>query len=403
MAKVLILLGGGEAVVETMDWVKRRIPDVLPVIVRYGDANLTVRDECIYVTSGNEVEQILEVYEREEIGGVVNRFDSYIPLWGRLVDAFGVEGSSLEAVMKFKNKMTLHELMVREGLGGYRPKTQVVDLDWLKDMEAKKMELPIVVKPYMGAKSRGVFLIHDEIEWGEAVERLERHFRSDKLQRSGAKEELVLLEEYVSGEQVTCMASVDGEGEVRLVGCSKVLTGRDVGQKHQQLVYRTTPAKNLGDLPDKMEELLQRLVSASGLKSTFIFPDFIWSEGRLILIEVNVRIGGYRTEMYKRAYGVDLVGTSVNLALGKEVDLRRYDSKSCTAVEWWSDRSGTIRELPEIEDARISGLKVNFGVGDVYAAPPVGDVPLARFYVMDEVDSLRAAKELVGKLRVGID
>jgi biotin carboxylase len=111
-------------------------------------------------------------------------------------------------------------------------------------------------------------------------------------------------------------------------------------------------------------------------------------------MEVNVRIGGFRSELLQYAYGVDLDALALRLALGEEVRFRPVTNGSATAVEVWEETSGVINRLELPEDERMTDVKVYFKAGENYVAPPEAQKPLAQFYVVSEEGSLGVAQAL---------
>jgi biotin carboxylase len=357
-------------------------------------------DQYIKMQRDREVEAISD-RTGGEVRGVVNRFDTLIPLHGKLVDAFSVPGPSYEAVMQCKNKAAFDRLMRKEGLGRYRPNTQELTLSAVGEY-LRMVELPRVVKPFIGSKSRGVRIIRHLSDWEAAEAYLRGHFRT--VERHGIMvQPKVLVEELVTGEMITAVTKVDHTGGVEILTFERVLTGKDVGQQHQQLVYRTVPAMPDGRVKQAIETILTGIVAGAGLTSTFLHPEFLVEGVEVKVMEVNVRIGGFRRELLTYAYGVDLDELAVRLALGEAIAYEPKRDGSCTAVEVWEETSGVIERLELPEDERMKGVKVYFEKGDEYVAPPAAQKPLARYYVVSEGGSLEVAQKLRAQVNVEIE
>lgn len=145
-------------------------------------------------------------------------------------------------------------------------------------------------------------------------------------------------------------------------------------------------------------------MTVSDLKSTFIFPEFfITKDNRIILIELNVRLGGFRSELYKYAYGLDLRLMAIKLALGQSIDLNKSKAKSSTAVEVWSNQSGTIKKLIVPDHPQMHYKKTFFNQSDYYQAAPIGDKPLAKFYIVSQSNSLSLAEKLKSLTKIIIE
>ena len=401
MKKYFLVLGNGSAAKKISKLIFRNYSGYIPLRLTYSN-RLRNEKYLLEIKKDKEIDGIKEFVGIVGVVGVVNRFDSYIPLYGKIVDEFGLFGPSFESVMYFKDKSRMHELMERNDLEKYRPKTKIVDFENLEKVLGE-IKFPIVAKPFMGAKSRGVFVVRGKEDFFRVLKRMSRHFMSKKIRRVMKNENKVMIEEYIKGVQFTFTGFVDDEGNLHKVGYERIYVGVDVGQKHQQLVYRTTDTSISNGVLQEAYILLNKLVEISGLKSTFIFPDFILTEDkRLILIELNVRIGGFRDEMYQYSSGVDLNEMAIKLALNKKVLVNKRFQKSCTAVEVWTEKTGIIRKFDFPSTIQVRNYKQYFSVGDKYIAPPIGDLPLAKFFVVEEKDSIEKARKLVKKIKLEI-
>jgi biotin carboxylase len=401
MKKFFLLLGKGPAIRSSNDVLEKNYPDLFPVGVFYSEEK-SQKGRSLIIKEGSEVEKIGKYIGENQVVGVVNRLDSYILLWAKIVDEFGLHGSSFESVMWFKDKSRMHDLMVKNGLSLYRPESKEVDFVNSKEyLENEK--LPVVIKPIMGSKSRGVLVLRDRNELSRYMNRIKYHFDSEKVRRSLNAKEKVLIEEYVEGKQFTFTGFVDESGDVHKIGFERVYRGVDVGQNHQQLVYRTTDIDIDEEVLEEAYKLINKLVKIAGLKSTFVFPDYILSKkGKLILVELNVRAGGFRAEMYKYANGIDFDKIAVQLALGEEIGWEKKFNGSCTAVELWADKSGKINKFDFNIRDKVEGFKQYFSVGDEYISPPDGDKPLVSFFVVGD-NSLNKSKELISGCSIEIN
>jgi biotin carboxylase len=213
----------------------------------------------------------------------------------------------------------------------------------------------------------------------------------------------VLVEEYIDGRQIAPVSYVDKKGKLHIVAGVDVLRGPDVGQKHIQNVYRTTPSTMSDKQIQKVHTVLQLLVDRTGLKSTFLDPELYWVGNRLYVIEVNVRLGGFRSILLKQAYGIDLDELVVRLAMGEDLSIRFKQRKSCTATEVWDDRTGIIKSFVMPDGYDYVNLTYKSAQGDGYLAPPKGNVPLSYFYIVDTKNSLAVAKKIRAEVDLEID
>ncbi len=394
MKKFILVLGFGRSVKRLFDVIEREFSEHTPVYCTYGKRlEFFEKNAFCFLKNGEEETRIRTVVDgKGKVVGVVNLTDSYIDLHGKLVDIFKVPGPSFSAVSLVKNKAKLFRLMVENGLADFHPKSVVIELNEVEH-EIERFGYPCVLKPVVGSKSRGVFVIRSSNGLQRALKRLNKHFSQITIRRN-LEAKNVLLQEYVTGQQVAPVSYVDAEGELRIIAEVDVLCGTDVGQQHMQCVYRTTPSVLDKAMMQQIQQLLQQIVKAAGLRSTLLDPELMISGRGLKLMEINARLGGYRTELFKPAYGIDLEKMVVQLALGEELDIDLKKKESCTAVEVWEEKSGRLLEFSFPNQDQVYHYEQLIQKGEEYLVPPEGDVPIASFYVLAQSDSLKKAQEI---------
>lgn len=403
----ILILGSGKYFKQILEMLSVIYPTVTIVQISYSGKRQEVpASRYCPIVLGSEIQKVDEFVKtgNYRVIAIYNRSDTYIQLHGQLVDHFHVPGPSEKSVNFFRQKNKMHQLMTDNDLGEFRPQTEIRHFSRISESFLQKLSYPVVVKPMIGAKSRGVFLLNRLEDFGNVKAALQKHFLNEQAVQLADTSDIVLFEEYVRGKQVTLTAYIDEKGKLHSISSVDVTTARDVGLPHMQLIYRTTPSKYPEYIRQKMEFVLQQLASASGLRSTFLHPDFIVSGNRVILIELNCRIGGFRYEMTKYAYHLDINKMAIQLAMGDDIDDQLVKVKSCTACEVWEEKSGQIQQFSIPKSKYIVDASQRLFPGDLYRQPPDGNVPLGRFFVVSENDdSLKLAKKLRKQVKVKIE
>jgi phosphoribosylamine-glycine ligase len=239
--KLALILGSNDEVLWYYQRIIKNFPNLTPIQVSYGrKLNKIPQQNYLLLAEGKEIKSIENFVKDSPVALVVNRIDSYIPLHGKTVDHFKLPGPSFDSVMQFKNKAKMHSLMEKNNLSEFRPQTKSVDFKVLKSY-LKTQKFPIVIKPIIGSKSRGVFIVKNRENINQAMARLASHFKQRSLFHAVSQKEQVLVEEFIKGRQVTCIGSVNKEGKLEIVAHSDVFTGQHLNEGHTQLVFRTTP------------------------------------------------------------------------------------------------------------------------------------------------------------------
>lgn len=330
--------------------------------------------------------------------GVINRKDYYETLHGQLVDHFQVPGPSFHSVDQVSNKANLHELMEGLNLQLFRPRTITCQLSEVTQL-LKSVQFPVIIKPFAGTHSRGVHKLESINDFDQVYPHLYNHFKNEMVvDKLDNEDTTVLIEEYLSGKMVIHICYVDKRSKVHFISLLKVVSARDIGQDHYQLIFRTTPSNSPEPVQQKMKFILQKIAKATRLKETFLDPEFFVHKGHVYLIEINVRMGGFRQELAKPAFAIDLERMIAQLALKQEVDDQFNAISSATACEIWEERSGVIKKLKMPKSKHITYSKLNFEPGEYYEAPPIGNRPLGSFYITASEKSLGIAKKIRNKV-----
>ncbi len=398
MQKIVLLLGKG--LLPKFEKHILKINPALTVIECSFDTTIPEDDSQNYlmIPKGEELKTIIEFCKEKEVIGVINRMDYYEKLHGELVDFFQIPGPSFHAVDQVSNKANLHQLMEDLNLQLFRPRTIVCQLTEVQSL-LKSVQFPVIIKPFAGAHSRGVYKLDQASDFDGAYSYLYDHFKNEyAIEQLDKEDKTVLIEEFLPGRQVTPICYIDKKYKVNFISLVKLVNARDVGQDHYQIIYRTTPSNARENIQQKMRFILQKIVRGSRLKETFLDPEFFVHKDNVYLIEINVRMGGFRQELAMPAFDIDLQKMIAQLALRQEVEDQFNAVGSATACEIWEPKSGIIKKLKLPKSKHITWSTLNFKEGDFYEAPPTGNRPLGSFYVSSLEKSLSIAKSIRNKM-----
>lgn len=386
-SSAIVLLGKGPYVKEYLNLIRKLNLKANLIVCSYikpspGNNHY----EYVKLQQESELNTILNYVKKNnyKVIAVLNRVDQFEEIHGALCDELDLPGPSRKAVNLISNKDALHESMIKNGLGFYRPrtiKTSIVDLS--KHFE--NVQFPVVIKPADGAKSRGVVKIESKDDIESAISIIENYIDND---------ETILIENYIEGSQVAPVCFVDMHGKVQSLNFVDITSGEDIGHSHMQLIYRTIPSKLTKSIKSILISVIQKVCDYSELKSVCLHPEFIISRNDVYLIEVNVRIAGYRDELMQYACGISMSEVSLMLALGREVLVSQTKTISATACEIWDERSGVIDEVNLPDNRYVVSKKIHFKQGDIFTAPPNDNKQLATFFVVHPEDSLSVAREV---------
>lgn len=189
------------------------------------------------------------------------------------------------------------------------PTTDYVETDML-DMEAiGHLSYPLVVKPVDAYSSKGVRKVETEYELRQFYE--EAH----QISRSGG----VIVEEFFSGEEISVDAFVvNGKAKILCVTNSEKVKDKD-----RFVIFRGRyPAKVSDAVMAKIEDVAQKIADGFGLVNSPLLVQLLSNGEDISVLEFCARTGGnMKYLLIKYSSGVDVIGATIDITLGKEPNL----------------------------------------------------------------------------------
>ncbi len=204
---------------------------------------------------------------------------------------------------------------------------------------------PLITKPTDNSGSRGVMLVHDENELAEALN------YSSENGRGGN----VIMEEYMQGPEVSVEVVVS-HGVPHVLQITDKLT---TGAPHFVEMGHSQPSRLPEDAQAAIRDLASRAALSVGIQNGPAHVEIILTKDGPKMVELGARMGGdcITTHLVPLSTGIDMVGSTIRIALGEEPDLEQKLHKG-SAIRYFNVPSGVIREISGVEEARqIPGVK----------------------------------------------
>lgn len=275
--------------------------------------------EHVLTTETNDVPALIEFLRAQhailKFDGVVTICDYYIDTVAQVAQALGLPQAFSANVVMERRKDQVREAIGRAGLPN--PKFAVTQ-SWEQTRgEAQRIGYPLIVKPTDLASSAFVRLIHDEDELRQSFDALEQFPRNFRDQ---ARVPLLLLEEYMVGEEVSVEACTY-RGRTTVIGITdKSVTGFPYFIEDGHMF----PAKLDPAQASAIEALVCGALEAVGHDHGISHTEVKLTADGPRIVEINPRPGGnYIAELIQRVTGIDLLDAQIELALGREPDLVR--------------------------------------------------------------------------------
>lgn len=265
----------------------------------------------------NDVPALIEFLRAQhavlKFDGVVTVCDYYVGTVAEVAQALGLPQAFSANVVMERRKDLVRDALGAAGLPNPR---YAVTEDWEATREAAAgIGYPLVAKPTDLASSAFVRLVHDESELQQAWAALQAFPRNFREQQ---RVPLLLLEEYMSGEEVSVEAC-SYAGETTILGITdKSITGHPYFVEDGHMF----PARLDEAAVSSVQELVRGALTAVGHDHGISHTEVKLTPDGPRIVEINPRPGGnYIAELVQRVTGVDLLLAQIDLALGRRPDL----------------------------------------------------------------------------------
>lgn len=283
-----------------------------------GTAHPLLSAQHLLTADTNDPETLLPLVERLHgalgFDGVITSCDYYLPTAARIADRLGLPGPTPTAVENACRKDTTRRVLAEAGLPG--PRFAVcADRSEATDA-AREIGYPLVLKPVDLCAGMFVRRVDDEAALARAYQALADFPVNARGQR---REPVVLLEELLQGPEVS-VETVSSGGTAQVVG----VTDKSVGGAPAfiETGHMFPAALSAADTEAATATALKAL-EALGLDHVVTHTEIKLTADGPRVVEVNPRPAGNRiTELIRHVTGIDLAAAGVEVALGREPDLR---------------------------------------------------------------------------------
>ncbi|GAA4682105.1 ATP-grasp domain-containing protein [Streptomyces chumphonensis] len=317
-----------------------------------GTAHPLLGARHVLTADTNDAESLLPFVERAHralgFDGVITSCDYYLPTAARVAARLGLPGADPEAIEAACRKDRTRRLLADAGVPGPR---FAVCRDWADTAAAaRRIGYPLVFKPVDLCAGMYVRRVDDE----EGLARAFRALADFPLNARGQRRDpVVLLEELLEGPEVS-VETVSSGGTAHIVG----VTDKSVGGAPAfiETGHMFPAALTPGDA-EAACATARAALRALGLDHGVSHTEIKLTADGPRIVEVNPRPAGNRiTELVRHVTGVDLAAACVDVALGREPDLRRRDTglRSAAIAFLVPDTAGVLEALDGADEVRAA-------------------------------------------------
>jgi biotin carboxylase len=275
-------------------------------------------------------------------------------------EALGLPYNSPASVNAAREKHRMREILKKAGLP--TPKFRLFSIKDKPTDISRTIEYPCILKPVFLAASRGVIRANNPAAFEQAFNRIVALLKEpDVAKRGGACANLILVENYIPGEEV----ALDG---IVTRGKLKVLAIFDkpdplVGPFFEETIY-VTPSRHPDAVQEKIKNTVAQAAEAMGLKYGPVHAELRINEAGPWIIEVAARsIGGLCSRALRFSDDMSLEEVILRHALGMDIDSLEREKSASGVMMIPIPRGGIFtgvhgldkaRKVPGIEDIKIT-------------------------------------------------
>lgn len=295
----LLVLGASEEHIPLYEAARRRGIPTVAVDMRPDAPALPFADAALLIST-RDTDAIADALDDACLAGIVcGASDAALVSWHALGLRYGTAYVYPKSALAAGDKAAFHAIVASCGITGYGW-TASDDPDEVV-AKAAGLRFPLMVKPVDGSGSKGVTHVTDPDELPAAVT------------YAHSTSQVVIAEEFVQGRPLAIEVFMrDGTAVMTCIKDKEFVDGGFV-------VRRLSTAQLPPATHCRIEATVERLCRALGIADgPANFDAVLGADGQERVIEANARLGGDGVpRLLAAAYGVDVVGALIALALGK--------------------------------------------------------------------------------------
>lgn len=388
----LIVLGASEEHIPLYQQARRREIRTIAVDMRADAPAFPFADAALQIST-RDADAIADALgDAHPAGVVVGASDAALASWHALGLRYAAPYVYPKKALAALDKAAFHEIVASCGIVGYGWAASA-DPDEVA-AKAARLCFPLIVKPVDGCGSKGV----TRVTRPDALPAAVHHARAHSASRA------VIAEEFVQGRQLTIDLFLRSGKSV--MNCVKDQQLVDGGFVVRRISTAQLPSAEHGHVEARAERLCSALGIVDGPAN---FDLVLGLDGQARFIESNPRLSGDSIpRLHTAAYGVNVVGALIALALGEPFDdylvPTRHAHAGVELIGSPLDTDGELvawegvteaRRVPGIIDVELYAKPGDLVRPHVQSGHKIGTLTAAGPSVADVSSALEAASALI--------
>jgi biotin carboxylase len=303
--------------------------------------------------SAHNVQKVLDKYN-EQIVAVTCRGEDQIEAFTKVIPNLPyIKTPTTESLLWSSDKLLMRKRLYNHNRK-IAPKHIVVKDYTEKSISKiiKKVGFPLIVKPTGLAGSRLVTLCYHKEELEKTLKTVFKKVKKVHKDTGGNWEPKVLVEQFIEGIMYSVDAYVNQKGIVYFCPLVKVITGKEIGSDDFFGYKQMTPVNLKTPVVEEARSVAKQSIQALGLRNTTAHIEMLRTEDGWKIIEVGARVGGFRHDLYKMAYGIDHAMNDILIRMGKTPILPKKITGYAMAMKFFASKEGKLVKVHGLRKAK---------------------------------------------------
>ena len=325
-------------------------------VLREKGEQLTERREIDYIIDYDPqhpdglMEAVKGLRFKNEILTVLNRREKRVKELAVLNMALGRKGIGLEEAEWLSDKYLMRKRVVQSD-PSISPLFQLIE-DSGSPPRHLRVGFPLMIKPRNLFKSQLVVRCNGLQDLGETLPMVASRMNETGNRHGVILEEGLLVEEFLRGRELSIDSFVSPAGHIYHSPVVELVGAEDIGIEDYHVYARVLPSQFDPSEVAAIEGVAEKGIRALRLVNSPAHIDMVYTPTGPKLLEVGARVGGYRSEMMKLSFGIDLDEVAFSTSLGEEGDLVPKFEKTTAVLEFFPSREGVLQGIRGLEEVR---------------------------------------------------
>ncbi len=296
------------------------------------------------------LQKVAAFHQHSPLDAIIGVDDHTAWLAAHLAEQLNIPGNPEAAARRCRFKHLMRQALLSSGIP--QPRYHLFNLEDNPRILADIITYPVVIKPVFLSASQGVTRVDTPGAFAEAFHRIQHIVQQgDHPRRGGRYAHLILVEQYIPGEEVAVEGLVVG-GEFRLLAIFDKPDPLE-GPYFQETIY-VTPSRHAPPVQQLIEDETRRAVQALGIQRGAVHAELRINQQGAWVIEVAARsIGGRCSQVLRFTGGATLEEILIREALGDQLEDVAREPQAAGVMMLPIPASGRLVQVDGVQAARM--------------------------------------------------